>query len=165
MNNKTRKEIKMKRTVLEKREIEEQKRREEYYECLRQEQIKKEEALERSRKQLDRVFKFLDLEDEDIIQAISEKISSDYLKKILDSWLEGNMKEEKKGKDFLEAIAKNFTSSDLFAYFEKMQWYDKDDFQESFVVYLDKNCTLTFKADSLEKVIAFEKFTEEWKNK
>ena len=155
----------MKRTALEKREDEEQKRREGYYECQRQEQIKKEEALERSRKQLDRVFKFLDLEDEDIIQAISEKISSDYLKKILDSWLEGNMKEEKKGKDFLEAIAKNFTSYDLFTYFEKSSWHDREDFQESFVEYLEKNGTLTFKADSLEKVIAFEKFTEEWKNK
>lgn len=137
----------------------------EYYESLRQERIKKEEEIKKIVTKVDRVFKFLDLENPEVLKAISERVSSIHLKSILDCWLNGNLSEDKKCKDFLEAISENFTSFDLFKCFEKSTQCYKEDFQESFVDYLEKEGFQTFKADSLEKVIAFEKFTEEWNNK
>lgn len=165
MNYKTRKSIQMKRNELKKNADKESKRREEYYECMRQEQIKKEEEIKKIVTKVDRVFKFLDLGNPEVLKTISERVSSIHLKSILDCWLNGNLLEDKKGKDFLEAISENFTSFDLFKCFEKSTQCDKEDFQESFVDYLEKEGFQTFKANSLEKVIAFEIFKEEWKNK
>lgn len=124
----------------------EKNRREEYHERKLQEQIKKNEMLERSLRQLDKVFNFLDLADQNILQAISEKVDPIDLNRILECWNENVVrKESQKGDEFIESIV--------------------SDYDELIVENLESAGLLVFKADTLEKVIAFEKFTEEWKNK
>lgn len=143
----------------------ENQRRQEYYERQRQEQIRKQDILDRNLKKLDRVFKFLDLTDDDILIAISEKIGPEVLTKILKFWSEGDLKEEKKAKEFKTDIAYSFSSDECFELYENLKWHDQEDFRESFVNELEQKDQLIFVADTLEKIIAFENFKEEWKNK
>lgn len=143
----------------------EAKRMQEYQECLRQEENRKQESLDRNLKKLDRVFKFLDLTDDDILIAISEKIGPEVLSKILKFWSEGDLKEEKKAKEFKTEISHQFSSDECFKLYENLNWYDQEDFRERFVNELEQKDKLIFVADTLEKTIAFEQFKEEWKNK